>query len=120
MMTQLRHTQDNLGNVTSYSWVVPTGTGRALKGSMPLPTRLVAWAAAIVLAGASCSSEQGGAPSAGGGNAGSSGEEEPSGALMVFAAASLTDAFEDLESEFEAIYPKVDVKLNFAGRLCTL
>ena len=35
--------------------------------------------------------------------------------ITVFAAASLTDAFQDVASEFEARNPGVDVKLNFAG-----
>lgn len=40
---------------------------------------------------------------------------ELSGELNVFAAASLTDVFEDLAEEFEAQHPDVDVVLNFAG-----
>ncbi|WP_017611167.1 molybdate ABC transporter substrate-binding protein [Nocardiopsis xinjiangensis] len=40
---------------------------------------------------------------------------ELSGELDVFAAASLTDVFEDLAEEFEAQNPDVDVVLNFAG-----
>ncbi len=35
--------------------------------------------------------------------------------VLVFAAASLTDAFSDLESAFEAANPGVDVELNLAG-----
>ncbi len=35
--------------------------------------------------------------------------------LKVFAAASLTDAFQDIALEFESENPGVDVKLNFAG-----
>lgn len=35
--------------------------------------------------------------------------------LTVYAAASLTSAFEDLATEFEADHPGVDVELNFAG-----
>lgn len=35
--------------------------------------------------------------------------------LEVFAASSLTDAFRDIESSFEAAHPGVDVALNFAG-----
>ncbi len=35
--------------------------------------------------------------------------------ITVFAAASLTDAFEDIAREFEARNPGVEVKLNFAG-----
>lgn len=37
------------------------------------------------------------------------------GELLVFAAASLTDAFADVEAAFEADNPGVDVTFNFAG-----
>lgn len=37
------------------------------------------------------------------------------GTITVFAAASLTDAFEEIAEDFEAANPGVDVKLNFAG-----
>lgn len=36
-------------------------------------------------------------------------------AVTVYAAASLSEAFEDLAAEYEAANPDVDVKLNFAG-----
>ena len=35
--------------------------------------------------------------------------------MTVYAAASLSEAFEDLATEYEAANPGVDVKLNFAG-----
>ncbi|RLV56965.1 molybdate ABC transporter substrate-binding protein [Aeromicrobium phragmitis] len=35
--------------------------------------------------------------------------------LTVFAAASLTDVFEDIAADFEAEHPGVDVQLSFAG-----
>ena len=35
--------------------------------------------------------------------------------MTVYAAASLSDAFEDLATEYKAANPGVDVKLNFAG-----
>lgn len=35
--------------------------------------------------------------------------------LNVYAAASLTETFEELETSFEAAYPDVDVRFNFAG-----
>ena len=35
--------------------------------------------------------------------------------VTVYAAASLSEAFEDLAAEYEAANPDVDVKLNFAG-----
>ncbi|GHD17345.1 molybdate ABC transporter substrate-binding protein [Nocardiopsis kunsanensis] len=53
--------------------------------------------------------------------AGDGGQDAPqdrgelSGELNVFAAASLTDVFEDLAEEFETRHPGVDVVLNFAG-----
>jgi molybdate transport system substrate-binding protein len=37
------------------------------------------------------------------------------GTVLVFAAASLTDAFAEVETAFEAGYPGVDVQLNLAG-----
>lgn len=40
---------------------------------------------------------------------------ELSGDLTVFAAASLTDAFEELEASFEAEHPDLDVVFNFAS-----
>lgn len=40
---------------------------------------------------------------------------EPSGELVVFAAASLTDAFTELADEFEDANPKVKVITSFAG-----
>lgn len=39
----------------------------------------------------------------------------PSGPLLVFAAASLTDAFEELATAFEAAYPGAEITYNFAG-----
>lgn len=39
----------------------------------------------------------------------------PSGEVIVFAAASLRDAFEELATAFETEYPRVDVVFNFAG-----
>lgn len=40
---------------------------------------------------------------------------EIGGTVLVFAAASLTDAFADIETAFESEYPGVDVQLNLAG-----
>jgi molybdate transport system substrate-binding protein len=39
--------------------------------------------------------------------------EKPSGEITVFAAASLTESFEEIAQRFEKRYPNVDVKLNF-------
>ncbi|MDX2378773.1 MAG: molybdate ABC transporter substrate-binding protein [Acidimicrobiia bacterium] len=44
-----------------------------------------------------------------------SGEDTASGELLVFAAASLTDAFGDIEDAFEKAFPDVEVQLNLAG-----
>jgi molybdate transport system substrate-binding protein len=41
--------------------------------------------------------------------------EDSGGAVNVFAAASLTDAFEEMEEVFEADNPGAEVQLNFAG-----
>ena len=42
-------------------------------------------------------------------------EDELSGSLVVFAAASLTDVFEELGDDFTASHPDVDVTFNFAA-----
>lgn len=68
----------------------------------PAPTAVVLAALAV----ASCGS---GGPAL----APSPGEME--GDVLVSAAASLTDAFEDLEAAFEAAHPRVDVILNLGG-----
>lgn len=64
-----------------------------------------------------------GAPSDGGGPGAAAGSGSPpeegssalEGALLVSAASSLTDAFADLGSAFEAAHPGVEVTLNLAG-----
>ncbi|WP_306366179.1 molybdate ABC transporter substrate-binding protein [Nocardiopsis sp. CC223A] len=43
------------------------------------------------------------------------GTDPEAGEMTVFAAASLTDAFEELAAEFEARHPGTEVVLNFAG-----
>jgi molybdate transport system substrate-binding protein len=45
----------------------------------------------------------------------STGGTGPSGELLVFAAASLTEAFDDIADAFEREFPGVDVQLNLAG-----
>ncbi|MBP2185812.1 molybdate ABC transporter substrate-binding protein [Amycolatopsis magusensis] len=67
-----------------------------------LRSRVSLVVAALALAG--CGSE---APSGDGGNTG--------GAVTVFAAASLTESFTKLGSEFEAAKPGTKVTFNFAG-----
>jgi molybdate transport system substrate-binding protein len=51
----------------------------------------------------------------GGGTAAQPGGEAQGGTLTVFAAASLTGTFGDLEKKFEAANPGTDVVFNFAG-----
>ena len=63
---------------------------------------------AAVLAGAGC-----GGSSSGNGSGGSSAPK--GGTLTVFAAASLTEAFTQLATMYEAAHPGWTVKLNFAG-----
>lgn len=73
------------------------------------PLALLAAATCLSLAATACSdgdSEDQGAQEE---------QSELSGELNVFAAASLTDVFEDLAGEFEAQHPGVEVVLNFAG-----
>lgn len=75
---------------------------------------LVCWL--VFLLAASCSSEETKAQASGKVSSGSSSSgDEPRGTLVVFAAASLTDVFAAIESDFEADYPSVEIKLNFAG-----
>lgn len=42
-------------------------------------------------------------------------ESEPTGRVLVSAAASLTDAFDEMAAAFEAVHPAVEVTLNLAG-----
>jgi molybdate transport system substrate-binding protein len=75
-------------------------------GSRRLMVTVTAAASVIVaslLAG--CGADDSGAASNG----------RPEGELLVFAAASLTDAFTAIEAAFEDGVPEVDVRLNFAG-----
>jgi molybdate transport system substrate-binding protein len=64
--------------------------------------------AALVLA--ACSSSSTSSPSAG-----ASGSGKPSGTLVVFAATSLTDAFNKITPGFEKANPGVTVKFNYNG-----
>ncbi len=72
---------------------------------MPLRTGAVVLAAALSLVGCSA---QDAAPSGAGATA-------VTGALTVFAAASLTESFTELGEDFEAANPGVRVAFNFAG-----
>lgn len=49
------------------------------------------------------------------GGAAEDGGQAEGGTLTVFAAASLTGTFQELEQKFEAAHPGTDVTLNFAG-----
>lgn len=49
------------------------------------------------------------------GPAGPPEDEEPGGKITVFAAASLTEAFQEIAAAFEAEYAGVEVEFNFAG-----
>jgi molybdate transport system substrate-binding protein len=72
-----------------------------------LLTVLCAAFAALVLAacGSSGGSSSGGSPA----------PEKPSGTLVVFAATSLTEAFDKISAQFEKAYPGVTVKINYDG-----
>lgn len=66
------------------------------------------WPSVVALAIVACA--------AGCGDEGAGGEAgDPAGSVLVFAAASLTDAFAEMEVSFEADNPDVDVQLNLAG-----
>ncbi|GAA1061683.1 molybdate ABC transporter substrate-binding protein [Agromyces bracchium] len=70
---------------------------------------------------AACASGQGGGAGGGpadpeaGGTGAPSADSLESGTVTVFAAASLTEAFEELAGRFEARHPEVDVVLNLGG-----
>ncbi|MFL1426929.1 MULTISPECIES: molybdate ABC transporter substrate-binding protein [unclassified Nocardiopsis] len=76
-----------------------------------IPLRLAAALAAATLALTACAAEDTGPEP---GEEATTGEEL-TGELTVFAAASLTDVFEDLAEEFQAQHPGVEVVFNFAG-----
>ncbi len=64
-------------------------------------------AAAVALLLAACSSSPN--------NASASSSGKPSGSLVVFAATSLTDAFDKIGAGFEKANPGVTVKFNYNG-----
>ena len=68
--------------------------------------------AALVLAG--CASTGAGGPASSAASSDVATDAEPT-ALTVFAAASLTEAFDELAATFEAEHPSVDVILSFGG-----
>ncbi|GAA1055810.1 molybdate-binding protein [Agromyces luteolus] len=77
----------------------------------------VALAAAVVGVLAACAGGAGDADGTGGPGPAtpSTADALESGTITVFAAASLTDAFEELAARFEERHPEVDVVLNLGG-----
>lgn len=71
--------------------------------------RMIALAAMSALALAGCASEAGPAP------ASTASKDTVSGSITVFAAASLTESFEQLKIEFVKAHPDVEITLNFGG-----
>jgi molybdate transport system substrate-binding protein len=90
---------------TSRSATVGGGSGRRRAGFLA-----VAGAGAVALVLAACSSSSS-TSSAGG----SSSSTKLSGTLVVFAATSLTDAFDKIGAEFHQANPGVTVKFNYNG-----
>ena len=74
-----------------------------------------AFAAALAAGLAGCAASPGTRPDVEAASATSATAQVSELTLNVFAAASLTDAFESLETKFEAANPAVDVVFNFAG-----
>ena len=75
--------------------------------------------AVVALLAAACSSSSTSTPAAGSSTtkaaASSSAAAKPTGTLVVFAATSLTDAFNKIGAQFEAANPGVTVKFNYNG-----
>src|SRR5215469_6486100 len=87
---------------------VSFGSGRHRAMRISTLTGVCAAVGALVLAG--CSSSTTSSPSAG-----SSASGKLSGTLVVFAATSLTDAFDKIGAQFEKAHPGVTVKFNYNG-----
>src|SRR6516162_8402951 len=89
--------------------VAATGNGRhRLRRRISTVSGVCVAVAALVLAG--CSSSTSSSPPAG-----SSASGKLSGTLVVFAATSLTDAFDKIGAQFEKAHPGVTVKFNYNG-----
>ena len=69
-----------------------------------------AGAASLVVVLAACSSSASSAPPAS-----AAASAKPTGTLVVFAATSLTDAFNKIADQFQAANPGVTVKFNYNG-----
>jgi molybdate transport system substrate-binding protein len=85
---------------------------RAGRGHTRLISLVCAVVAALVLA--ACGSS-GGSSSGGSSPASSSASGKVTGQLVVFAATSLTDAFDQIGTQFEKANPGVSVKFNYNG-----
>jgi molybdate transport system substrate-binding protein len=72
-----------------------------------------AGAAALAVVLAACSSTS--SPATSGAASGAAQSAKPSGTVVVFAATSLTDAFDKIATQFEAANPGVTVKFNYNG-----
>ncbi|MFE9614181.1 molybdate ABC transporter substrate-binding protein [Streptomyces sp. NPDC006012] len=71
--------------------------------------------AAVLMALSACSSSDDSSSAAAGSSAGSSSSPKLSGAVTVFAAASLQESFTTLGKEFEKQHPGTKVSFNFGG-----
>ncbi|BDZ55170.1 molybdate ABC transporter substrate-binding protein [Agromyces marinus] len=71
--------------------------------------------AALALAGCAAGSDSPAGAAASGGTTDQAGAALEPGTVTVFAAASLTEPFEELATRFEAEHPGVEVALNFGG-----
>jgi molybdate transport system substrate-binding protein len=69
----------------------------------------------VAVATAACSSDSKAATSAGAGPSASSGGPKAAGSVTVFAAASLTESFNDLQSSLRVSDPGLNVTYSFAG-----
>jgi molybdate transport system substrate-binding protein len=83
-------------------------------------TLLAVLFALVALLAAACSSSSGTSAASGSSSttaaaSGSSAAAKPTGSLVVFAATSLTKAFDKIGSQFEAANPGVTVKFNYNG-----
>lgn len=70
---------------------------------------------ALLVAGLAATSCTGDVVDAGDGETTTTSDDSAAGSILVFAAASLTDAFSGLEAGFEESEPDADVELSFAG-----
>lgn len=75
----------------------------------------VVLAAALAACGSSATSGTSTSGSSNGAASGSAAAAKPTGTLVVFAATSLTDAFNKIATQFEAANPGVNVKFNYNG-----